>query len=88
MKKLFIYIFDFSGLNYEGINKMTCVTSHNTSGQPYIDRVSPTVTVGVVGNGRGAQYSDEVGRIAAVLSLTGKWESELPKSHFRVMYQS
>lgn len=67
---------------------MTCVTCYNKSGQPYIDRVSPTVTVAVVGNGEGAKYSDEIGRIAAALSLTGKWESELPKSHFQAIYQS
>ncbi|XP_035230948.1 uncharacterized protein LOC118202848 isoform X2 [Stegodyphus dumicola] len=73
------------GLEVEGLSSMTCVTCESPSGLPYIDQVSPTVTVAVVGNGKGAKFSDEVGRIAAHLSITGKWDSELAKSQFKVI---
>lgn len=76
------------GLNFEKVTDMTCVTSYSPSGQPYIDRVSPTVTVAAVANGKGAKFSDEVGRIAATLSLTGRWDSELSKSHFEAVYEN
>lgn len=46
------------------------------------------MTVAAVANGRGAKFSDEVGRIAATLSLTGKWDSELPKGNFQVIYEN
>ncbi|KFM83517.1 hypothetical protein X975_07038, partial [Stegodyphus mimosarum] len=65
---------------------MTCVTCDSPSGLPYIDRVTPTVTVAVVGNGKGAKFSDEVGRIAAHLSVTGKWDSELMQSQFKAIF--
>ncbi|XP_035210047.1 uncharacterized protein LOC118184482 [Stegodyphus dumicola] len=74
------------GLEVEGISSMTCVTCHSPSGLPYIDRVTPTVTVAVVGNGKGAKFSDEVGRIAAHLSVTGKWDSELMQSQFKAIF--
>lgn len=76
------------GLNFANVTNMTCVTSYSPSGQPYIDRVSPTVTVTAVGNGKGAKFSDEVGRIAATLSLTGRWDSELSKSHFKAVFEN
>ncbi|KFM80511.1 Peroxisomal sarcosine oxidase, partial [Stegodyphus mimosarum] len=74
------------GLDFEDISSMTCVTCENPSGLPYIDQIRPTVTVAVVGNGKGAKFSDEVGRIAAHLSMTGKWDSELAKSQFKVIF--
>lgn len=67
---------------------MTCVTSSSPSGQPYIDRVSPTVTVAVVGNSRGAKLADEVGKIAADLSLRGRWNSEVSQSHFKIITEN
>ncbi|KAF8795751.1 hypothetical protein HNY73_000214 [Argiope bruennichi] len=67
------------GLKVEEVKGKTCITCDSPSGLPYIDRISLTVTVAVVGNGKGATICDEVGRIAADLSLTGKWKSELPQ---------
>lgn len=64
---------------------MTCVTCDSPTEQPYIDRVSPTVTVAAVGNGRGAKISDEIGRLAANLSVYGRWDSKLNQSHFKIM---
>ncbi|XP_055948027.1 uncharacterized protein LOC129981280 [Argiope bruennichi] len=74
------------GLKVEEVKGKTCVTCDSPSDLPYIDRVSPTVTVAVVGNGRGATICDEVGRIAADLSLTGKWNSELPQKLFEAIF--
>ncbi|CAL1281697.1 unnamed protein product [Larinioides sclopetarius] len=73
--------------NFEAVSSKTCLTCHNETGLPYIDRVTPTVTVAVVGNGVGAMTSDEVGRIAAELSLNGKWDSELPKNLFEAVLE-
>ncbi|GFT31236.1 peroxisomal sarcosine oxidase [Nephila pilipes] len=65
----------------------TCITCDSPSRLPYIDRITPTVTVAVVGNGLGATTCDEVGRIAACLSITGKWDSELTKSLFEIILE-
>ncbi|GFV43054.1 peroxisomal sarcosine oxidase [Trichonephila clavipes] len=75
------------GLKFTEISRMTCVTCYTPTDLPYIDRVSPTVTIALSGNGKGAKFSDEVGRIAAHLSLTGQWDSELPQNHFRAIFQ-
>ena len=39
------------------------------------------------GCGHGAQSCDEVGRLAAVLSLTGEWDSDLDRERFRVRFK-
>jgi len=36
---------------------------------PYIEKVSPTLTIVCGGNGYGANCSDEVGRIGAMLAI-------------------
>ncbi|CAL1281700.1 unnamed protein product [Larinioides sclopetarius] len=74
------------GLKVEEIKGKTCITCDSPSDLPYIDRISPTVTVAVVGNGRGATICDEVGRIAAELSLTGKWNLELSPKLFEAIF--
>ncbi|GBO35846.1 hypothetical protein AVEN_10319-1, partial [Araneus ventricosus] len=73
--------------NFEGVSSKTCLTSHNETGLPYIDRVTPTVTVAVVGNGVGAAICDEVGRIAAELSTSGEWDSDLPRNLFEAVLE-
>ncbi|CAL1281693.1 unnamed protein product [Larinioides sclopetarius] len=75
------------GLKYIGMKKHTCATCKTPSGLPYIDRVTPTVTVAVAGNGKGAKFSDEVGRIAAHLCLAGKWDSEVSQGLFEAVFQ-
>ncbi|GFT31241.1 monomeric sarcosine oxidase [Nephila pilipes] len=75
------------GLKFTDLSRMTCVTCCTPSGLPYVDRVSPTVTVAVSGNGKGAKFSDEIGKIAAHLSITGQWNSELPRNMFHAIFQ-
>ncbi|GIY56709.1 hypothetical protein CDAR_184311 [Caerostris darwini] len=75
------------GLKYTDIHRRTCATCETPSGLPYIERVSPTVTVAIAGNGKGAKFSDEVGRIAAELSITGKWNSELSPNLFQAIFE-
>lgn len=75
------------GLKFTDVSRMTCVTCYTPTDLPYIDRISPTVTIAISGNGKGAKFSDEVGRIAAHLSVTGQWDSELNQNHFRAIFQ-
>lgn len=62
-----------------------CVTCETPTGLPYIDKVTPTVTLAVAGNGWGATTAEEIGRLAAYLSLTGSWDSEIPKALFEIV---
>ena len=65
----------------------SCVTLDSGSGRPFID-VLPgleregTLGVVVAGNGGCAKSSDEIGRLAANLIVSGKWVSDLPRSNF------
>ncbi|GFT31238.1 peroxisomal sarcosine oxidase [Nephila pilipes] len=74
-------------IEFEEISSKTCLTCHNETCLPYIDRITPTFSIAVVGNGVGASISDEVGRIAAELSISGKWDSSLPKSIFQAIFK-
>ncbi|XP_071040633.1 putative sarcosine oxidase [Parasteatoda tepidariorum] len=75
------------GLKVEKIFNVPCVTADSPTGFPYIDRLTPTVTVAAIGNSRGAAMCEEVGRLAAHLSVTGKWDSKISKSLFEVIYE-
>ncbi|KAG8182835.1 hypothetical protein JTE90_000442 [Oedothorax gibbosus] len=77
----------FPKIKLSNVETMSCACCYSLSGLPYIDKISPTVTVACAGNGKGAKFSDEVGRIAAKLSLTGEWDSEIPKEKFKVIFQ-
>ncbi|XP_042911797.1 monomeric sarcosine oxidase [Parasteatoda tepidariorum] len=78
---------DLPGLKYDSVSSRTCVNCYTPNGLPYIDRINPTLTVAVAGNGKGAKFSDEVGRLAAKLSMTGEWDSELEQIRFRAIFQ-
>nr|XP_042910791.1 uncharacterized protein LOC107450458 [Parasteatoda tepidariorum] len=78
---------ELPGLRYDSITSRTCVNCHTPTGLPYIDRINPTLTVAVAGNGKAAKFSDEVGRLAAKLSTTGEWDSELEQIRFRAVFQ-
>lgn len=39
------------------------------------------------GCGHGAQSCDEIGRLAAVLGLTGAWDSDLQRERFTVRFK-
>ena len=62
-----------------------CVTCESPTKFPYIDQITPTVTIAVVGNGYGAATAEEIGRLAAVLSLNGTWDSEIPADLFKIV---
>ena len=73
------------GLVTDGLFRKVCVTCETPTGFPYIDQITPTVTIAVVGNGWGATTSEEIGRLASVLSLNGSWDSEIPKDLFEIV---
>ncbi|GFV43347.1 uncharacterized protein TNCV_1948601 [Trichonephila clavipes] len=75
-------------LKVSRMQSKTCITCDSPTHLPYIDRITPTVAVAAVGNGLGATICDEVGRLAACLSVTGKWDSELPKSLFEIILEN
>ncbi|CAL1281698.1 unnamed protein product [Larinioides sclopetarius] len=88
MEKMSKLIFEIiPNLKVTSVRSKTCITCDSPPHLPYIDRLKPTVAVATVGNGLGATTCDEVGRIAAELSVTGKWDSELPKSLFEAIYE-
>ncbi|GFR12168.1 peroxisomal sarcosine oxidase [Trichonephila clavata] len=74
-------------LKVNRVQSKTCITCDSPTRLPYIDRITPTVAVAAVGNGLGATICDEVGRLAACLSVTGQWDSELPKSLFEIILE-
>ncbi|XP_072014610.1 peroxisomal sarcosine oxidase-like [Amphiura filiformis] len=62
----------------------TCVLSGTPSGLPYIDMITPEIGIAVGGNGVGARWSYEVGKIAAKMMTKGQWDYDLPKEYFKV----
>ncbi|XP_069102650.1 monomeric sarcosine oxidase-like [Argopecten irradians] len=68
-------------LSYHGDH---CVITKTPTNRPYIDLVHPSLGVAIGGNGYAAKSSDEIGRIAAMLVLYGKWDSELPVEAFKL----
>ena len=45
------------------------------------------MTIAGAGCGTGAMSSDEVGRVAAVLSLTGEWDCSVDREGCRAQYR-
>lgn len=82
LSSLFFFLI---GLVTDGIFRKVCVTCETPTGFPYIDRITPTVTLAVAGNGWGATTAEEIGRLAACLSLTGFWDSKIPKALFEIV---
>merc|ERR1712004_94710 len=60
-----------------------CVTAHTPSGYPYIDMVTPSIGVAIIGNGRSAKNCDELGNIAARMITAGCWSSDIPQTVFK-----
>ena len=58
----------------------------NESGEPYIDFVADNVAVATEGE-RGVMGGDEIGRLAARLLLTGRWDDSLPAAAFAARYE-
>jgi glycine/D-amino acid oxidase-like deaminating enzyme len=62
----------------------TCAVTATASGYPYIDLFAEgRICVAIGGNGKAAKSSDEIGRLAADLLLTGEWRDDLPADLFR-----
>jgi glycine/D-amino acid oxidase-like deaminating enzyme len=76
------------GLAVTSVRGDSCVTS-NTPGKlaPFLDTLAPGLVLAAGGCGHAAMGSDEIGRLAAVLALEGRWDSPLPRSLFRVQLQ-
>lgn len=53
-----------------------CLPSINATSVPYIDRVDERVTVVLEGE-RGVMMADEIGRLGALLAVTGEWRDSL-----------
>lgn len=60
-----------------------CVVTDVASGFPMIREVSPNVVVATGCAGAAAKSCDEIGRIAAVLAMQGRWDSSLDQSLFQ-----
>ena len=76
-------------LNYESVHGGCCVTS-NTPRKlaPFIGEIRPGLVLTAGGCGYAAKSSDEIGRLAAVLSINGEWDSELPQKDFQIKFIS
>jgi sarcosine oxidase len=67
------------------IHTDTCVVTATATGYPYVDVLDDQrLYVAIGGNGKAAKSSDEIGRLAAGLALTGAWQDDLPADAFRV----
>lgn len=69
------------------IHTDTCVVTSTASGYPYVDLLpGGRIGVAVGGNGSAAKSSDEIGRLAADLLLTGEWRFDYPWDAFHVRF--
>ncbi len=66
------------------VREACCIIEKTPSHYPYIGQVNEDSSLHVVvgGNGHGARGSDEIGRLAANITLGNKWDSPLDPSHF------
>jgi len=65
-----------------------CVTSNTvTKTAPYIEEVAEDLVVAAGGCGYAASRSDEIGRIAAVLAVEGKWDSDIDRKEMKVIWR-
>ncbi len=63
-------------------HRVGCVITESTSTRPIIRTVSPRVVVATGCGGAAAKSCDEIGRLAAVLSARGTWDSTLDQEWF------
>ena len=70
-----------------GVIGGSCVTCHTPTGQPYLQALGDGFVVCTGGNGGGANTSGELGRIAAALALTGRWDSTLNPHEMTVVWE-
>lgn len=73
-------------LRAESYHTMPCVVTYTEHGHPYIEQISPNVTIGVGGNGAAAKSSNEIGRIAALTTVHDEWVYDYERSTFSLAY--
>ena len=62
-----------------------CMVCETPTGLPYIDRADERTTVLVEGE-RGAMAADEIGRLAADLTLSGRWRDGIPHAPLQLRW--
>ena len=77
------------GLAVKSVVGDSCVTS-NTPGKvaPFIDSPVGGLVVAGGGCGHGAMGSDEIGRVAAVLAIEGRWDCAVSQKLCRIRYKN
>jgi sarcosine oxidase len=66
----------------------TCAVTVTPSGYPFIDLIEDgRIAIAVGGNGQAAKSADEIGRLAAELTLTGAWQDDLPAHVFAAAFR-
>ncbi|MCO5560018.1 hypothetical protein L7F22_013624 [Adiantum nelumboides] len=83
------------GLQTRTLSCKPCAVSFTAHGRPYIDSVdgerpasTARVFVAAGGCGAAAKSSDEIGRMAALLVLHGRWASDMDPGNFRAVFKS
>ncbi|XP_076053429.1 monomeric sarcosine oxidase-like isoform X1 [Oratosquilla oratoria] len=75
-------------LKVEGVTGDGCLTSSTPDVMPYIDLVTDGFGIALGGNGYGAQCCNEIGRLAAQLTVLDQWDSEIPREKFKIVWES
>ena len=77
------------GLRVEEVRGGCCVTSKTpTKDAPYIDEAVSRLVGAAGGCGYAAKSCDEIGRLAAVLSVEERWDSAIPRDSCKLVYSS
>lgn len=73
------------GQQFGSAHTRPCLVCETPSGLPVIDRVDDRTVIAIEGE-RGAMAADEIGRLTADLTLTGRWNDGLPQEIFRAQW--
>ncbi|MEZ4862365.1 MAG: FAD-dependent oxidoreductase [Caldilineaceae bacterium] len=73
-------------LKAKSFHTRPCVVTYTAHDHPYLDRVDEQIFVAAGGCGASAKSSNEIGRIAALLTTKGEWDYDLPAAPFAVHY--
>ncbi|XP_070542982.1 monomeric sarcosine oxidase-like [Ptychodera flava] len=65
----------------------SCVSAHTPNGLLYCDMVTPRLGVATAGNGAGVTGSDEIGKMAARMMISGSWDHDLPRESFKAKFR-
>eukprot|EP00092_Neocalanus_flemingeri_P024620 GFUD01026703.1.p1 GENE.GFUD01026703.1~~GFUD01026703.1.p1 ORF type:complete len:407 (+),score=122.84 GFUD01026703.1:198-1418(+) len=76
-------------LTVEEVTGGCCVTSNTpTKAAPFIQEVAEDLVVAAGGCGYAAMSSDEIGRIAAVLAVEGRWDTDVDQEEMKVVWRN